>query len=131
VRVPSAAPEVSRTRRRLLVSPIPSTALAVACGASDTPPPAAPTAPPAPAPAATAAPASEAHAPAPPLPAGVEADSIDAAAAPCDDFFQYACGGWIKAHPIPEDQSGWGRFHALNEENELALKAILERDEKT
>jgi putative endopeptidase len=61
-------------------------------------------------------------------PEGIEAASLDPAVRPCDDFFAYACGGWIKANPIPEDQVTWGRFDALGEENEATLRAILERD---
>ena len=32
---------------------------------------------------------------------------------PCTDFFQYACGKWTKANPIPADQAGWGTFNKL------------------
>jgi putative endopeptidase len=60
-------------------------------------------------------------------PQGIDVASLDLAARPCDDFFAYACGGWIKANPIPEDQASWGRFDALGEQNEATLRAILER----
>ncbi|XP_014666380.1 PREDICTED: endothelin-converting enzyme 1-like [Priapulus caudatus] len=46
---------------------------------------------------------------------------------PCNDFFQFACGGWIKANPIPEGKSMWGTFGTLWQENQLVLKNVLEQ----
>ena len=113
-------------RRLLLALSCGVVVSAVACGAADQPQlQVAPTAPPPVAPTPPAA-----HPPAPPVPPGVELSSLDAAISPCDDFFGYACGGWNKANPIPEDQGRWGRFNQLAEQNELALRAILEQDAK-
>ncbi len=114
-------------RRFSFVWSIPVLALAAACGASNEAPPAAP-APVASAPAPTPSAAPVAHAPAPPAPPGVEAESLDTTISPCDDFYQYACGGWIKSNPIPEDQAGWTRFNALADEDLKTQKDILERD---
>ncbi len=51
--------------------------------------------------------------------------AIDAGVAPCDDFFRHACGGWMKANPIPADQSRWGRFNELAERNKETLRDLL------
>lgn len=53
--------------------------------------------------------------------------AIDAAVAPCDDFYRHACGGWMKANPIPPDQSRWGRFNELSERNKEILRGLLEK----
>jgi len=60
-----------------------------------------------------------------PLPPAVDPSAIDAATAPCDDFFQYACGAWLKENPVPSDQSSWYRFSELDEHTRGVLRAIL------
>ncbi|MBZ5602968.1 MAG: M13 family metallopeptidase [Acidobacteriia bacterium] len=57
---------------------------------------------------------------------GFDATSLDKSADPCQNFYQYACGGWIAANPIPSDQSRWGRFNVLQEHNRAILQSILE-----
>ena len=60
---------------------------------------------------------------------GPDEAALDRSASPCDDFYEFACGGWMKATPIPEDEASWVRsFSVLHEENEKALRGILERD---
>ncbi len=57
---------------------------------------------------------------------GLDLTAIDKTAEPCTDFYQYACGGWIATHPIPADQSSWGRANELDERNQATLRTILE-----
>jgi putative endopeptidase len=52
--------------------------------------------------------------------------AMDRTADPCTDFYQYACGGWLKNNPIPSDQAKWGRFNELIENNRRILRDILE-----
>ncbi|NCT94141.1 MAG: M13 family metallopeptidase [Chitinophagaceae bacterium] len=51
---------------------------------------------------------------------------MDTTVHPGDNFFMYANGNWIRNSKIPDDQSGWGSFYTLYEENLKKLRSILD-----
>jgi putative endopeptidase len=111
-------------------------AIVLACGARTlaAPSPAAPAAPAAalvsepaaPAAPASSAPSTAAAGPALPYTPGLDPAAIDRGVEPCVDFYAFACGGWMKANPIPADESNWSVYSKLHDQNLSLLHQILE-----
>jgi endothelin-converting enzyme/putative endopeptidase len=58
---------------------------------------------------------------------GLDTSAMDRSADPCEDFFQYSCGGWIEKNPIPPDRASWDVFSKVAEDNQRYLWGLLER----
>ena len=56
---------------------------------------------------------------------GINIANIDPSVKPCEDFFHYASGNWLKNNAIPDAQSSWGAFNELIDRNQLTLRTIL------
>ncbi|KAH9043209.1 Metalloprotease [Lactarius pseudohatsudake] len=52
--------------------------------------------------------------------------SLDTTQDPCENFYEYATGGWRKAHPLPSDKGRFGNFNLLFQENQQIVKDILD-----
>ena len=61
---------------------------------------------------------------------GINPADMDASVAACQDFNLYGNGGWLKSNPIPSDQSYWGSFTILEEQNRENLHKVLEKVSK-
>ena len=57
---------------------------------------------------------------------GFDPADLDTTCKPCDNFFQFANGGWIARNPIQPAYPSWGHFNALQEHNQEILRQILE-----
>ena len=57
---------------------------------------------------------------------GLDTSAMDRSAKPCEDFYQYTCGGWRKHNPIPADQASWSVYGKLAQDNQRYLWGILQ-----
>jgi putative endopeptidase len=57
---------------------------------------------------------------------GIDLNAVNRSVDACTDFYQFACGGWLAANPIPADRPRWGRFDELSERNLEVMRRILE-----
>jgi putative endopeptidase len=64
---------------------------------------------------------------APPSRRGIDPANMDASAAPCADFYQYAVGGWLKKNPVPPEHARWASFTELADRNRETMRQILDR----
>jgi putative endopeptidase len=62
----------------------------------------------------------------PPKSSGIDLASLDRSVKPCEDFYSFANGGWLKTHPIPGDKPRWGTFNILADANLAVLHSLLE-----
>jgi putative endopeptidase len=57
---------------------------------------------------------------------GFSEANLDRSCKPCDDFNQFAMGGWMKSNPIPAEYANWGSFTMLADRNQTVLRTILD-----
>ena len=56
--------------------------------------------------------------------------NLDTTVSPCEDFYQYAIGGWLKENPVPSTESRWSSFNVVRDSNNAKLKNILQEFSK-
>ena len=58
--------------------------------------------------------------------AGIKLENMDMTAKPGTDFYQYACGGWMKNNPLKPEYSSYGSFDVVAEENQKRIRELIE-----
>ncbi|WP_290199671.1 M13 family metallopeptidase N-terminal domain-containing protein, partial [uncultured Muribaculum sp.] len=58
-------------------------------------------------------------------PKGVDRNNLDPSVMPQEDFYEYACGGWMKANPLKPEFSRYGTFDQLRENNRTQVRDLI------
>lgn len=58
-------------------------------------------------------------------PKGVDRANLNDSVAPQEDFYEYACGGWMKANPLKPEFSRFGTFDQLGENTREQVKSLV------
>lgn len=58
-------------------------------------------------------------------PKGVDRSNLNDSVAPQEDFYEYACGGWMKANPLKPEFSRFGTFDQLGENTREQVKSLV------
>lgn len=61
----------------------------------------------------------------PTLSSGINLENLDTTVSPVEDFYQFACGGWMKNNPLKDEYSRYGSFDVLAENNQVQLKELI------
>ncbi len=56
---------------------------------------------------------------------GIDIANLDTTVSPSVDFYDYACGGWMKSHPLPPEYARYGTFDELRENNRKQLRDLI------
>lgn len=55
-------------------------------------------------------------------------NSLDTTVDPCEDFYSFANGGWLRENPLPASKASWGQFAQLAQKNVQVIRDIIQRD---
>ena len=56
---------------------------------------------------------------------GIDQKNLNQQVSPKQDFYEYACGGWIKRNPMPDEFSSYGQFDVLREKARKQVQDLI------